>query len=362
MKQLYFLFFFLAAYSAIYTQEADIGDFNLSGDAVITGANCIRLTPDRIWSGGSAWHKQAIDLNFPFEMKLQIMLGCKDDAGADGIVFVFHPNARRTGYQGEGMGFAGLEPSLGIEIDTWLNEHLGDPYQDHIALLRDGSVHHGYNLAGPAPIPNVEDCREHALAVSWSPGSRQLRIKLDNKEVLSYQGDIVGKIFRGNSKVYWGVTAATGAYNNRQEVCFEKLDFTFIEEPKPLELDGIKGKKLLEGEIISLDNLQFESGSANLLPSSKAELARLAEIMRQNPSLKLDIFGHTDNVGSAAPNLQLSQRRAQAVATHLNGLGIPGKRLSAKGFGEQYPIASNGTSTGRLKNRRVEFRLSRPIP
>ena len=181
MKQLYFLFFFLAAYSAIYTQEADIGDFNLSGDAVITGANCIRLTPDRIWSGGSAWHKQAIDLNFPFEMKLQIMLGCKDDAGADGIVFVFHPNARRTGYQGEGMGFAGLEPSLGIEIDTWLNEHLGDPYQDHIALLRDGSVHHGYNLAGPAPIPNVEDCREHALAVSWSPGSRQLRIKLDKR-------------------------------------------------------------------------------------------------------------------------------------------------------------------------------------
>ncbi|MCB0579633.1 MAG: hypothetical protein KDD10_10040, partial [Phaeodactylibacter sp.] len=132
----------LLGLSAAQAQKADINDFDLSGDAVFTGANCIRLTPDRIWAGGAAWHKQPIDLNGPFEMKLQVMLGCKDASGADGIVFVFHPEAHRTGYQGEGMGFAGLEPSLGIEIDTWLNEHLGDPYQDHIALLRDGRVHH----------------------------------------------------------------------------------------------------------------------------------------------------------------------------------------------------------------------------
>ena len=352
----------LLGLSAAQAQKADINDFDLSGDAVFTGANCIRLTPDRIWAGGAAWHKQPIDLNGPFEMKLQVMLGCKDASGADGIVFVFHPEAHRTGYQGEGMGFAGLEPSLGIEIDTWLNEHLGDPYQDHIALLRDGRVHHHFSLAGPNPIPNVEDCREHPLTVRWSPGSRQLSIELDGKQVLSYRGNIVQDIFRGNSKVYWGVTAATGQYNNRQELCFEKLEFTRAEELKPLELDGVKGKKLLGGEIISLDNLQFESGSANLLPASKAELNRLAEIMRQHPSLKLDIFGHTDNTGGAGANQQLSLLRAQAVATHLRGLGIPAKRLSAKGFGEKYPIASNSLPSGRLKNRRVEFRLSRPIP
>ncbi len=362
MKHVYLLLAFLLTFSVIHAQKADINDFNLSGDAVITGANCIRLTPDRIWSGGSAWHRQPIDLNRPFVMELQVMLGCKDAAGADGIVFVFHPEARRTGYQGEGMGFAGLEPSLGIEIDTWLNEHLGDPYQDHIALLRDGSVHHRFNLAGPERIPNIEDCREHALAVNWSPGSRQLTIDLDGKRVLSYRGDIVGNIFRGNSKVFWGVTAATGAYNNRHEVCFEKLEFTIAEEAKPLELDGPKGKKLLKGEIISLSNLQFESGSANLLPSSKAELARLAEIMQENPSLKLDIFGHTDNVGGADGNLQLSRQRANAVATHLRNLGIPEKRISAKGFGEKYPISTNSTASGRLQNRRVEFRLSQPIP
>ncbi len=362
MKQWYFLPFFLFAFSVIHAQQANIDDFNLSGDAVKTGANCIRLTPDQIWSGGSAWHNQAIDLNRPFRMELKVMLGCKDEAGADGIVFVFHPHARRTGYQGEGMGFAGLEPSLGIEIDTWLNEHLGDPYQDHIALLRDGHVHHGYSLAGPAPIPNIEDCREHALAAIWSPGSQQLAVQLDGKQVLSYKGDIVNGIFRGNSKVYWGVTAATGAYSNRQGLCFEKLEFTAAEEAKPLELDGKKGEDLLKGETISLDRLQFESGSATLLPVSRAELARLADIMRQNPSLKLDIYGHTDNTGDAEANLQLSERRAQAVATYLHSLGIPGKRTSAKGFGEKYPLTTNSTPAGRLRNRRVEFRLSRPIP
>ena len=362
MKHLSVLALLLSSIILVPAQEAEIGDFNLSGDAVITGANCIRLTPDRIWSGGSAWHKQPIDLNGPFEMRLQIMMGCKDASGADGIVFVFHPNARRTGYQGEGMGFAGLEPSLGIEIDTWLNEHLGDPYEDHIALLRDGNVHHRFSLAGPVRIPNVEDCREHPLVVRWSPGNKMLTIDLNNKQVLSYRGDIIRDIFHGNSKVYWGVTAATGAYNNRHELCFEKLEFTNFEEPEPLELDGIKGKQLLNGEIISLDNLQFDSGSATLLPKTKNELNRLAEIMRQHPYLKLDIFGHTDNTGGSSANRKLSQGRAQAVATYLHELGIPDKRLSAKGFGEQYPIASNNTPSGRLKNRRVEFRLSRPIP
>lgn len=362
MNPLYVLLLSVLPFSPAYGQQANIDDFNLAGDAIKTGANCIRLTPDQIWSGGSAWYRQAIDLSQPFEMELQIMMGCKDGSGADGIVFVFHPHASRTGYQGEGMGFAGLEPSLGIEIDTWLNEHLGDPPQDHIALLRDGHVHHGYSLAGPVRIANVEDCREHPLKVSWSPSGKRLAILLDGRQALSYSGDIVGQVFRGNSKVYWGVTAATGAYNNRHEVCFEKLEFTAVEEPKPLEIDGPKGRELLKGETISLDNLQFESGSATLLPSSKKELKRLVEIIQKHPSLKLDIFGHTDNVGGADANLQLSQRRAEAVATYLQSQGVPKKRLSPKGFGELYPIASNSTAAGRLKNRRVEFRLSRPIP
>ncbi len=341
MKHLYALsvFFFLFIFLT-FGQRPDMADFNLSGDAIKTGSNCIRLTADQRWAGGSIWHKLPIDLNQPFSIELKIMLGCKDREGADGIVFVFHPEARRTGYQGEGMGFAGLRPSLGIELDTWLNEHLGDPVEDHIALLANGQVQHYYSLAGPNPIRNIEDCREHDMRVRWSPGSQVLSIQLDGSQVLSYRGDIVGDIFGGDSRVYWGVTAATGNYSNRQEICFEKLEFTTIAPPKPLELDGPKGRELLRGEIIALNNLQFESGSATLLPDSRAELKKLAEIVRQRPKMQLEIFGHTDNVGGEGANLQLSERRARAVASHLQALGIPPKQLAPRGFGEQYPITS----------------------
>lgn len=363
MKHHYPLFLLFCLFmSSLFAQPADISDFRLDGEAIVTGDNCIQLTPDREWASGSIWYKEAIDLSAPFEMELKVMLGCKDRDGADGIVFVFHPYAHRTGYQGEGMGFAGLEPSLGIEIDTWLNDHLGDPYEDHIALLRDGQVNHRFNLKGPVAIPNIEDCRQHPMRVAWSPAGNQLSIVLDGKTVLTYKGDIINKIFKGNSKVYWGVTAATGAFNNRHAICFEKLEFTKVEEAAPIELKGKKAEGLLKGEIITLDNLQFESGSAILLPSSKAELDYLALLMKHHPGLNLDIFGHTDNVGSASSNQRLSQGRSDAVADYLMGKGIPRHRLSPKGFGELYPIASNDTPGGRLKNRRVAFRLSKPIP
>lgn len=362
--KLFYLFFPLSLFfvSGLGAQKAKISDFRFAGEAIATGDNCIQLTPDREWASGSIWYKDAIDLNAPFEMEFKAVFGCKDRNGADGIVFVFHPHARRTGYQGEGMGFAGLEPSLGIEIDTWINEHLGDPWEDHVALLRDGYVNHGFNLKGPVAIPNVEDCREHLLKVAWSPAGKQLRVVLDGKTVLDYKGDIVNKIFQGNSKVYWGVTSATGAYSNRHAICFEKLEFTKAETRAPPELSGKKAEALLRGEIITLNNLQFESGSASLLPLSKAELSQLALLMKHHPGLSLDIFGHTDNVGAAGANLLLSQRRSEAVADYLAGQGIPRHRLNPRGFGETYPIASNDTPAGRLKNRRVAFRLSRPIP
>ncbi len=351
--------FFITALSA---QSPKIEDFRLAGDARRTGDNCIDLTYDRDWSSGSLWHREAISLDAAFNMELRVMLGCKDRQGADGMVFVFHPHDRRIGYSGEGMGFAGLRPSIGIEIDTWLNEHLGDPAEDHIALLRDGSVQHfDNNLAGPNAIPNIETCSEHQLQIRWSPGNQLLSVRLDGRRVLSYRGDLVRDIFRGKDKVYWGVTSGTGAYSNRQAICFEKLEFTLADKLKPLELSGEKAKRLMEGEFISLSNIQFESGSARLLPASKQELDELVRILQQRPKWQLDILGHTDNVGSSSSNLRLSKRRAKAVADYLKRKGVNPERMNARGVGEAYPKHSNRTKTGRLKNRRVEFRFTKPI-
>lgn len=360
MRHLYLLIFFLAAHYAA-AQRPAISDFRLSGDAVGAGGRCIQLTFDQRWSSGSIWYKEAISLKAPFEMELKVMLGCKNEDGADGMVFVFHPNDRRVGYAGEGMGFSGLRPSIGIEIDTWENEHLGDPSQDHVALLRDGSVAHYRNLEGPNPIRNIEDCTEHDLRINWYPGRQQLTIHIDGQQVLLYQGDLLREVFRGNDKVYWGVTSGTGQYSNRHSVCIEKLDFGLVEELPKLELSGPKASQLIDGAFISLSNIKFESGSATLMPASQLELDELARIMKARPGWKLDILGHTDNIGSANNNQQLSERRARSVAKYLKKKGIPEERLNSRGLGEQFPKHSNQSPAGRLKNRRVEFRLSKPV-
>jgi outer membrane protein OmpA-like peptidoglycan-associated protein len=106
---------------------------------------------------------------------------------------------------------------------------------------------------------------------------------------------------------------------------------------------------------VILRNVFFGTGSAVLSPESAPELDRLAELLQQNPTLKIQINGHTDNVGSDADNLKLSEQRAKAVYDYLVQNGIAATRLLYKGYGETKPIASNATPEGRQQNRRTEF-------
>ncbi|WP_027003311.1 OmpA family protein [Hugenholtzia roseola] len=108
-----------------------------------------------------------------------------------------------------------------------------------------------------------------------------------------------------------------------------------------------------------LKNIYFEIGSANLEPRSFPELLRLADFMRQNPDLSIEIGGHTDNVGSPKSNLVLSQARAEAVRVFLIEKGkIEAYRLQAQGYGQTQPIASNDDELeGRELNRRIEVKI-----
>jgi len=99
----------------------------------------------------------------------------------------------------------------------------------------------------------------------------------------------------------------------------------------------------------------FDTDKAELRPESHQALADAAKIMNENPGIKVEIHGHTDNVGSAGYNQKLSQRRAQAVVDYLAGLGIAQTRLTPRGFGLTRPVAPNETPEGRAQNRRVEF-------
>jgi outer membrane protein OmpA-like peptidoglycan-associated protein len=106
---------------------------------------------------------------------------------------------------------------------------------------------------------------------------------------------------------------------------------------------------------IILRNIFFKTGSNEILPESKYEMELLFSMLKENPSLRIQIGGHTDNQGSAATNQALSERRAAAVVAFLVQNNIDKSRLSARGFGETMPIESNDTNEGRAKNRRTEF-------
>jgi outer membrane protein OmpA-like peptidoglycan-associated protein len=109
-------------------------------------------------------------------------------------------------------------------------------------------------------------------------------------------------------------------------------------------------------EYLEQGKITFKSGRADISESSFSLLGMLSSIAR-NCEVALEIAAHTDAKGDAAINLQLSQRRADAVAKYLAGSGVDATQLVAKGYGETQPIAPNTTNDGRTLNRRVEFRV-----
>lgn len=109
--------------------------------------------------------------------------------------------------------------------------------------------------------------------------------------------------------------------------------------------------------VIRLDYVQFETGLSNLTEDSRYQLNDLVEILNQHPNIKIEIAGHTDNVGDDAANLTLSKDRANVVRNYLVEKGINGSRLVAAGYGETRPLESNDTEKGRASNRRTEFSI-----
>lgn len=106
---------------------------------------------------------------------------------------------------------------------------------------------------------------------------------------------------------------------------------------------------------VVLKNILFDINSATLQDISLIEINKLLQLLNENPTLKIQVNGHTDNVGKPADNLKLSEARAKAVVDYLVGKGVNRSRLAYKGFGETKPVASNNTEEGRAQNRRTEF-------
>jgi len=120
----------------------------------------------------------------------------------------------------------------------------------------------------------------------------------------------------------------------------------------------IKLKKVEVGSVIVLNNIFFDFNKSTLRPDSYPELERLLKLLTDMPTLKIEISGHTDNIGAAAYNQTLSQARAKSVVDYLIGKGIRADRLTFVGYGFDKPIATNDTEEGRQMNRRTEFKIT----
>jgi outer membrane protein OmpA-like peptidoglycan-associated protein len=116
---------------------------------------------------------------------------------------------------------------------------------------------------------------------------------------------------------------------------------------QPLEADAI----------IVLRNVFFDLNKYDVKPESQVELLNVVQLLKENPTLRIQINGHTDNIGKPADNLLLSKNRAQSVITFLTQNGIPAQRLTYKGFGDTQPVADNKTEEGRAQNRRTELKV-----
>jgi len=123
------------------------------------------------------------------------------------------------------------------------------------------------------------------------------------------------------------------------------------------QLENLQLRQTESGVVVTLGDVLFESGQAELKDDAQTSLVEVVDLLQSEPGKKIRIEGHTDSVGDAEANLNLSERRAKSVLDALVSLGVDASRITTIGLGEDFPIASNETEEGRKKNRRVDVIL-----
>jgi outer membrane protein OmpA-like peptidoglycan-associated protein len=182
-------------------------------------------------------------------------------------------------------------------------------------------------------------------------------------EVVDNQKNVVIASFNSNSSSgkylislpsgkNYGIAVKSNGYLFHSENFDIPVSGTYQEIEKNIALN-----KIAAGSKIILNNIFFDTGKSDLRKESTNELERLLQLMNEVLTLKIEISGHTDNVGSADYNKGLSEARAKSVVDYLIKKGIDKERMVFKGYGFTQPIADNSTEEGRQLNRRTEFKI-----
>jgi outer membrane protein OmpA-like peptidoglycan-associated protein len=273
------------------------------------------VPPSVIWDGKDNNNKKAPDGQYTMKLTIDYLSGINTESQVYPVTLdTASPSVEMT-----------TEPELfspdGDGEDDVLFMHLkiGDP---------QGVKRWKMTIFDPdkKPFKTFEGSGEPAETIQWDGRSDkgELVESAQNYKVKVYAEDNIGN--RSEKEVY----------TVKVDVLVEKTD------------RGLK---------IRINNIEFEFGKANLQSASTPILNRVSQLLKKYGNYKVEVQGHTDNIGGEKYNLELSQRRAEAVYGYLLKKGIGAERMTTVGFGFQYPYADNATEEGRRKNRRVEFIL-----
>ena len=263
-------------------------------------------------------------------------------------------------------------------------ENIGSPIntkQDELGLVVSSNAHHAYFCAyteGALARVGVgrydlfmfelyQDARPNEVAIikgeikddKGNPVSGNATVEITHQDsktktfavIDSVSGEFAAAVNLKKKGDYL-VSINKDGYSFNSQIINMDSKVSFANPPPAIIL---KTDTLKEGKSFVINNLYYKTNSAEIEEQSKLVLKKFAEYLKENANIKIEIRGHTDNVGNPKDNEALSLNRAFSVKEFLQKEGIDGKRINAKGFGSSAPIASNTSESGRSKNRRTEF-------
>jgi len=224
------------------------------------------------------------------------------------------------------------------------------PQQQKIDLTDNENVAH----KDFALVPEIQGVQLIAKAIdskTSAPVEASMRVK-DNDNVAKSDNTGTIKLVVTEGKLYEIEVSVPGYISQRQII-----DLTTVPRGVKKEISLDPFIKIEKGLVLTLQDVNFKRGKAKLTPEDLIALESVSNILNENPTLHIEILGHTDNVGRAIFNMHLSNKRANAVMRYLVRKGAKPEQMKAFGFGETRPLVSNKTAIGKAKNRRIEFKV-----